>query len=355
MKTGTTRTTLIRRFSFVLLSFALFAALIGFSGAGQASAASGSGTMIQRKLARLHAQPRPLISSGYISSTSWPVVFVHGFSDSNATDCNSYWSNAESYLHGYHAFSGSTLHWTGQLITVGYYNGDTNCNADLRSYASDCTGYYPGNEGTNNEDIRHIACEFSWYLWYHFTQYGQNVQIVAHSMGGLITRWALYATPFDWNFPPYLGAQDVVTLDTQHNGIPSGVQYFYCGDCVQFQQMDTNSAFIWELYLYGQNPQGAGWGTDWTLEGTFGSSWGFPCSIVNYEYHSATYMNLGHKVGYYSPCYSHSGILSDTSDNSDATVDRCNGCVTDPSNWTRLTNAPHSLRYMLYGLYSSSW
>lgn len=312
-------------------------------------------------------------AASYISSTNWPVLFIHGFSgtnpngSSNGVDCNATWGSAESYLRGSHNINGQSLHWTGQFITLGYYTGDTNCNVSLGSYASHCSNYNAGNQGTNNETLYHLACELDWYIWLNWSQYGKNVQIVTHSMGGLIARYGIYQWSRHYNSSftaiTNLYVQDVVTLDTPHGGVPV-VSLFACGNCTQFDEMQSPDNFMQELYNGtttngvfhpGQNPQGAGWGTDWTLMGSFGSNFGIPCDVVEYQYHSATYMAGGHKSGFYTPCYDHGGFLTDTSDNGDATIDWCDGCSTDPASWHHWTGAPHALHHMFYALYLSNW
>lgn len=315
----------------------------------------------------------PAHAAGYISSSNWPVLFIHGFSgtnpngSSNGTDCASTWGSSESYLRGTHTVNGQPAHWTGQLITIGYYKGDTNCNVMLGSYASHCSNYNAGNEGTNNETLYHLACELDWYIWLNWSQYGKNVQIVTHSMGGLIARYGIYQWTRHYNGSftgiGSLYVQDVVTLDTPHGGVPV-VSLFSCGNCTQFDEMQWPDAFMQELYNGtttngvfhpGQNPQGSGWGTDWTMMGSFGTNFGIPCDVVEYQYHSATYMSGGHKSGFYSPCYDHGGFLTDTSDNNNATIDWCDGCATAPSTWNHWTAAPHALKHMLYALMLSNW
>src|SRR6266705_86940 len=108
----------------------------------------------------------------YYTPTSDDVLFIHGINggaangspDTNAGGCVRTWNNAEATFN--------ELGWTGARKTVGYYiNSNT--------------------EGTNNQDLRNIACQLAWYIFTNYTVHNRNVFIVAHSMGGLITRWAL--------------------------------------------------------------------------------------------------------------------------------------------------------------------
>lgn len=292
-------------------------------------------------------------SGSYVSSTNWPVLFVHGFSSSSSVDCGSTWNTAISYLQGYHAYGGTTLHWTGTMVKLGFYSSDTNCSASLSSQYSHCSGYYASGLGTNNESIRHIACDFAWYVYEHYSILGHNVQAVAHSMGGLIVRWAIHGVQAHLaSFPPSLLVQDVVTLSTPHGGVPAGSNIFTCFGCTEGDEMVSGSSFMNDTYNYAQDPQGSGWGTDWTMIGGK-AFYQLGCDVVSSS--EATYMNLGHKSYFTSPCYSHGGYLTDTSDSSDAHIYWCDGCPVTPSSWNYWGGAPHALRHMLYALYVSNW
>ncbi len=307
-----------------------------------------SDAQVAAKLAKMNVSVIPLdLSGGYVASTSWPVIFVHGFSQQSKSDCNGSWGTAKSYLQ--------SNGWHGSIIKVGYYGGDTNCDVALGNYAGNCTGYYAGNQGTNNESIRHIACELAWYIWDNFTQYGRNVQLVGHSMGGLIIRWALYATPFDPNLPPYIGVQDVVTFATPHAGIPvAGAAFFICFECLQAQEMRNNNAFMVELTNYGQNPQGAGWGTDWSIYGSSCESW-YNIFDPGVDWHSSLGMYSEHKVEFLNPpCYDHGGYLPDTSNSDNLTVHWSSNSGSDAVGNTSATWA-HSLHAMLMALSSASY
>ena len=307
-----------------------------------------SDALVATKLARLHARVPADISYNYTTATNWPVLFVHGFNGNGSIDCkNSYWGSATNFLqsHG----------WTGSLVTLGYYTNDHNCTDSLGSYAPMCTNSYPGHQGTTNEDLRHVSCELAWYIWYHYTQYGQNVQLVGHSMGGLLIRWALYETPVDANLPPYIGVQDAVTMATPQGGIPVvGAAIFLCGGCLQANQMRTNNTFWEMLNSFGQNPQGAGWGTDWTMMGSSCESF-YNVFDLGVSWQSALDMTGGHKTEYLNPpCYNHGGYLTDTSITENAHANFCDGCgpdvVTHSSNYF-----PRSLYNMLFSLEYSSW
>lgn len=281
------------------------------------------------------------VHAAYVSSTAYPVLFIHGISNTSSTDCGE-WNPAKSFL--------KSQGWSGALTSVQFYSHDTNCNANLASEAANCTGYHDSgsSDGTNNEDIRHVSCELAWYIWDHFTQFGQNVQIVDHSMGGLVTRWALYATPFEPALPPFLLVQDIVTMATPHDGAPPAYAFFYCSSCLQGGQIETAMPFMQELINKGQNPQ-ANAGTDWTMLGS-------QCDIANVlNSNDTAWMTGGHKVIFKSPCYGHGDYLNDTSNSSDASMLFCDFCGTPPVTYSTDSSAPHALRNMFLALELSTW
>ncbi len=303
---------------------------------------------------RVYASPQRIRPHDvYASSTNWPILFIHGFNSNSQVDCGATWNTAIGYLQGSHGFNGQNLHWTGPMYKLGFYSKDTNCTSNLTSEANECSGYYAGNEGTNNEDIRHIACELAWYIYSNFTEYGQNVQVVAHSMGGLIIRWALHGVQAGvWPFPGLVYVQDVVTFSTPHGGVPEGSTIFTCGGCTQGNEMQSGNQFMKDTYTYAQNPQGSGWGTDWTMIGGV-AVYNLGCDVISSS--ESTYMQGGHKSYFTSPCYNHGGYLTDTSDAGNAHIYWCDGCAISPSSWTYWSGAPHALRHMLYALYTSGW
>ena len=58
------------------------------------------------------------------------------------------------------------------------------------------------------------------YVDSDYTNKGKPVDIVGHSMGGLIARVALLGSAQGWEgFPPKLNVDNVVTLSTPHQGV----------------------------------------------------------------------------------------------------------------------------------------
>jgi hypothetical protein len=235
-------------------------------------------------LAALSASPA-LAASGD-SNQSTPVIFVHGYDPFGTGDNCNMWSNMTSFLK-------SNGKFTGPLVTLKYYYNDSNCGVDVNNFGSQST-YFPGGlvngEDSQNTDIRHIAYQFAWYVYNTYSSKGQNVGIVAHSMGGLIVRSALYRVAAgDPNFPPDLLVSNIVTYGTPHDGTNSAQ---ICGSSTtQCSEMSPGSSYLSDLNSNGQNPQAQG-GTDWTIIGSDADS------IVSDA--SATFMTANHKVQYAS-------------------------------------------------------
>lgn len=281
-------------------------------------------------------------------SNSAPVLFVHGYINNplcTGGDVSGTFAGAISKLQ--------SRGYAGPTETVAYYACDTN-GANIQS-SGNPNAYFPsgawhggwGTAGgnTNATDIRHISYQLAWYIYDTYSSRGQTVSIVSHSMGGLITRWALYQiqaqNPL---FPPYLYVQDSVTISTPHLGTNDGWNNLtWCPGSVQCQQMLPNSTFLNELNANGKNPQATG-GTEWTAMGSA------KCDIMTAA--QSTDMGDVHKViynGASSPkCYNHTNYLTDVSDALDMPVQYRN--PGDVSLSTSNTGA-HSLAWMSNALF----
>jgi pimeloyl-ACP methyl ester carboxylesterase len=202
-------------------------------------------------------------------SLNEPIYFVHGFDKSTNphANCAADWGPA---INKYKA-SGAT----GPMITVGYYNSDTNCNVTI-------------GRGGRKTPIKDFGKQLAWDIYNRYSKHGRSVDAVGHSMGGLIIRAALTGTQRkESGFPPYLYVEDVVTLGTPHTGAkPLGIKAClkWHSDQQQCKDFTAGSGFLRWL---AQNPQSAQ-GTDWTLIGSDDDG------IVDEK--SATGMDAGHKV-----------------------------------------------------------
>jgi hypothetical protein len=208
-----------------------------------------------------------------------PLLLVHGHEHDSGNSCDSTWKN----LMANYRFFG----YTGQFRAIHYYKNDTGCS----------TYYGKGSapwisSATSDTPIEYISKKLAWYIYNSWTSHGIGVNIVAHSMGGLIVRYAIDKvhrnTP---GFPPDIIAPSVVTFGTPHDGIWLGPGQVGCGltgnDDDQCRQMDKSSSFIEYLRDNAPNPQGH-YGTWWSVAGSYADN------TVDQE--SATDMSVDFKI-----------------------------------------------------------
>lgn len=197
-----------------------------------------------------------------------PLLLVHGFSD-NCHDAYNYVSQNSSYRGSYDVTTESYLsgHGFSDVRAVGYYTGSWTASRDNGTTAPNSTdGVASGNCTVNvqddstgqshcnatwnsqtqfytNDPIEHLACLFAWYVYELNTgangQAPTAVDVLAHSMGGLVTRAAEYYTSAaavangypthdGYQFPPQgLRIRRVVTVATPHGGLQGAVAWFY--------------------------------------------------------------------------------------------------------------------------------
>lgn len=215
------------------------------------------------------------------------LLLVHGYGDAaEGKDCNgSTWRNALRYYQDAGGRSRSSM------STVTYYEGSSDCDVQI------------GRSG-NDKPIQDISRDLAQYIYTAYTRHGKPVDVIAHSMGGLVTRVALLGSAQGWKgFPPKLDVNNVVTLSTPHQGLAHASD----GD-EQLRQMSRGSGFLKRLHEHGSG-LGDSWasGTDWTLIGSQEDS------TVSY----ASGIDKGHhadqKFGYQSNAHdsgavTHSGV-----------------------------------------------
>jgi pimeloyl-ACP methyl ester carboxylesterase len=201
-----------------------------------------------------------------------PIIFIHGFNENANTDCDM-WDGIKN------AFRDRTPQATGALITIKYYSGDTGCSSSINGVGSHNKHHGDGDATHDKDtDIRHLGYHLAWWLysvWGAGSGDVERVDIVAHSMGGLITRYALAQVARGHeDFPPSLPVQDVVTLGTPHDGVdpnlyrlcdwsPLGSSPKQCG------QMRSNSDFMDWMRDNAMNPKPNS-RVDWTVIGSYG-------------------------------------------------------------------------------------
>lgn len=228
-----------------------------------------------------------------------PVMVLHGWQmDGNAADYDDWrdafqawvrwgWTQSSIYTWEYYACDrGPTGNATGfasldahdypsfldeparhDRVARHADNHDGRCGIDLRAEDPFENAYEGHSEQTF---IQHLAYHWAWGVHEEFTAKGQCVHVVAHSMGGLIVRYALgrvegnmRGTP-DSEFPPSLCVRTVVTLGTPHQGTHLGN---LCQEERQCLQMRPGSDFLDDLNSHYPAPVVDG-ATRWTAIGS---------------------------------------------------------------------------------------
>jgi hypothetical protein len=289
---------------------------------------------------------RPATSTDPASAHGVPVLFVHGL------------VVADGCPHSHPAAEAAPLesvltatHWAGRVVPIDYYCDDSG-GTSIRNAAGPSTARYPTAGYTANTGIERLALDLTWFIYKTYSSRGRTVDVVAHSMGGLIVAWGLFrVAAHDPAFPPYVRVHDAVTISTPYDGpdvVPAGktaASYIatWCGSYRECTEIVPGSPLLTELHAHGLDPQGRG-GTDWTTIG------GSPNDIVSAR--SASDLGAVHKISYYAatPGYTHSAYLSDTSAARDAPVR-----VTDPAGKTSTTVGYHSLAAVALALRSPDY
>lgn len=325
--------------------------------------------------------------------TQGPTLLIHGFAMPTAyndvidqpsidhrtsTDCKSYWSQTPSYLH---------THTNTQVLTIGYYSDDV-CDINISTYTQkpyiSCialkhSGGTKDPANVNNEaPIKFLACEFAWYIHNTYTLNNQYVNIVAHSMGGLITRYAIYGTHAQLTyFPTSIYVHNVVDLETPNGGAAYSQEFQFIYHAFnlnlgiqwlsnyehEVQEMVPGSPLLQELFKNAQSPQGTD-GTHWTLLGmNHYTTCNNTVDVVAAD--SAVFMNGADLVVYETPCYHHLvkglpspgnlDMMNDSSNKRDAKAYSCLQCHIKNGiyfwrSWSPSKTFPHSLQYVLNSL-----
>lgn len=217
------------------------------------------GTRKSRLLACLALAVISFVSgSSSAKDVNRPLIFVHGHEADSGVSCEATWSD----LMAHYRWFG----YKGPFRAIQYYRDDTSCS----------TYYGTGSApeimfATSDTKIEDIAKTLAWYIYDNYTKVGIPVNIVAHSMGGLIVRYAIdQVQKGKTGWPAVIVAPTVVTFGTPHDGIELGPFFAGCrltGDSGQCRQMDKSSSFIEYLRAHALNPQG-GFGTAWLVAGS---------------------------------------------------------------------------------------
>lgn len=232
-------------------------------------------------------------------------------------NCNSYWGQELGALQN-DGFRRENI------TTIGFYQGDSYCDASIIN-----VNHATPTIGTIGTSIAHLANNLAWYIWDYYSAYGVNVNVITHSMGGLILHAAISGTqyrnygPFNiYNWPPYLYVHDVATLGGPFQGSSQTYDGLACvaeaavlspdatEECREMTPYQSNFLNDWisgwdnpqARVLGHQNGVTTG-GTDWTMIGSVSDTVVSPGSSLNIDSVVGTPPGdpyIGHKVLYKS-------------------------------------------------------
>ena len=195
------------------------------------------------------SQPQPTTPTAEAED----VLLIHGFSITANHNCDDYWGAQEKAIEKVDGNGNLTR----KAVTIGWYAGTTNCEV----YLPDNNPIDPSPDPLENNvfgihtPLIDVAWELRVWIFNHYTQHGKSVDIVAHSLGGLVVRLMLEQWGQD------LLVSDVVTLGTPHGGVQTLFLAPFCWAIGQCNGIGAGSEFITDLE---HNPQSA-ITTHWTL------------------------------------------------------------------------------------------
>lgn len=292
-------------------------------------------------------------SGAYTANRSKPIVFVHGldWQGDPGTSCSGTFGSMMSKLR--------SLGYTGAMNTLGYYQYDSGCTNSINSSGGNPGRHYAsqhsaGGSHNANTDIRHLGYHVAWWIYNAYSSKGTTVDVVGHSMGGLILRYAISEVERrNPDFPPYLYVEDALTMGSPHGG--SNWFTIFCSQA-QCQQMRMGSSFLVGMESTAWEPDGAG-GTDWT---SFGSDSDEAVAAdravgTNRERTAYDYFGSCHKVWYTDAnAIKHSDYMNRTSDSLTADAYYEPGtCFT--SSMVFSTSMAYPVKQADRALSSSSW
>jgi len=288
--------------------------------------------------------PAPSASSSTVAgSNNLPVLYVHGYIDTTSVGCSGGDTNkGAAPLAQVLAAEG----YTGPVLGVAYYCLDTGSLVIRNAGDGHCDDL--SKQGyTSNTPIERLGCDLAWSIYNTYSANGQYVSVVGHSMGGLITAWAL--THVGQNeYPPYLLVSNAVTVSSPLDGSyqRGSIQYSnvyvtsWCGVYNECTEMINGSKFLTALHQ-GVLPSSV-------IFTTIGG--GSKDTVDTYESSSA--IAAQHKVDMNATApvaYSHTTYMTDTSLAMDEPQ-----YETDTSGTTYDANGPHSLGRIAVALTATS-
>jgi hypothetical protein len=221
-----------------------------------------------------------------------PVYFIHGYDSSMPTTISSYWGG----MIGDFKTDGSPATLAaGNVVYYCYYSKLTGCTAKFA--------------GETSTPLYEVGRRLAWDIFDRHSKFGRSVDLIGHSMGGLVAKAAVTGVRLkDPAFPPYLYVEDGVTISTPNAGLTGGaaavcmfVETTQCSD-----MRSVNWFMSWVIDAPASTIH-----TDWTFIGSDDD----PVILSNTSVPAA--MWVGHKVQYDSgqiipQATAHMGILSAT-------------------------------------------
>jgi len=269
-----------------------------------------------------------------------PLLLTHGFEFLSRSKAKRSWSDMTNALRDWG--------WCGPIETVAFYEKDEDFTVSVDGHGDHLEHFQGGDhrDHSASTDVRHIAYHWAWMVHDLFTMHGESVELVGHSMGGLIIRYALARVHAgDREFPKRLAIENVISLGSPHQGTRSWrarlCRVFLKKQC---RQLRPGSDFIEWLRVHAQDPGQLG-GVDWTTIGSRDDR-------VVKPHDSMLAINAMHKVMYLDEsAIGHSDYMNKISDDLDAMA----------LHWTRgndalrINNAPWPARWVYLSLVLPNW
>ena len=253
-------------------------------------------------------KPTPVATTAPRYSSDLPVLFIHGYTPRGAA-CD--WDEMVGDFRDDDGYD-----FRGEIVQLAYYTVDSSrCDLDISGYGShDEDGAHSGGHGRSTT-IRHRAYHLNRMIWDRWSRHVRSVDVVAHSMGVLLTRYAISAGQRGLpEFRP-IRVTDVITLGTPHQGVARWLTPCRGTPCAE---MAPGSPFMEELRIHAQDPQGAAGGTEWTIVGSDADDLVTRASAIG--------MRATHRVVYLSSAgIEHLDYYRENADTEDHPVDRWAG------------------------------
>ena len=225
-----------------------------------------------------------------VTASATDVVFVHG------AGCGAiaYTTTAIRDLEAA-GRAASTLH------TVSYYACDVGGVSIMNEGSS---SYLPSRDANDTStDVRRFSYELAWYLWNTFGAKGKPVDVVGHSMGGIIITYALQRiAAHDPDYPTSLTVRSVTTFSAPYAGVSQSL----CAQdtTTECTQLLAGSSLINQITATGAVTLGSK--TVWTAVASEGAD-AIPSKST------LALAKVTYRVDYTYPAYTHTSYLVDAS------------------------------------------